>query len=345
MPVPLSRQQIIPYLQRFLTHNKARGMVAELALTSELGLDQHRQKLLAGGWLLAPKMDGFQRYRYLVSVLPHLYRDGDELRAAVARLEQDRGWQGLATFLSQSGIGIIASGAWSAAPNGLDELRWDSFVYQNERLVPADGDQPFISWPGARGRASAGSPWQTDVLERFAAASDAALTELVLRQAFFYGYLKEQLHKPVDDPYDVDGFIVAYAGTVIPIEIKEKSLTREGDFGIDAGRILMLLRLCLATDSNALYLIRQVDESAARALVSWRYITLADMIMGCRWNLQAGGRGMTGGATQTVMISGDLFQDFGPDNFSEDWLARNSSLQNAIRAAAQELASDLGRYL
>jgi hypothetical protein len=183
------------------------------------------------------------------------------------------------------------------------------------------------------------------VLERFAAASDAALTELALRQAFFYGYLKEQLHKPVDDPYDVDGFIVAYAGTVIPIEIKDKSLTREGDFGIDAGRILMLLRLCLATDSNALYLIRQVDESAARALVSWRYITLADMVMGCRWNLQAGGRGMTGGATQTVMISGDLFQDFGPDNFSEDWLARNSSLQNAIRAAAQELASDLGRYL
>jgi hypothetical protein len=87
-------------LQRFLTHNKARGMVAELALTSELALDQHRQKLLAGGWLLAPKMDGFQRYRYLVSVLPHLYRDDDELRAAVARLEQDRGWQGLATFLS-----------------------------------------------------------------------------------------------------------------------------------------------------------------------------------------------------------------------------------------------------
>ncbi len=345
MPVSLSRQQMIFYLQRFLTHNKARGMTAELALTSELALDQHRQKLLAGGWLLAPKMDGFQRYRYLVSVLPRLYHNGDELQTAVAALEQDRGWQGLATFLTQSGIGIIASGAWSATPNSLDELRWNNFIYQNERLMPANGDEPFISWPGSRGRASAGSPWPTDVLQRFAATSDTALTELALRQAFFYGYLKERLHKPVDDPYDVDGFIVGYAGTVIPIEIKEKSATREGDFGIDAGRILMLLRLCLATDSNALYLIREVDDSAARALVGWRYITLADMVMGCRWNLQAGGRGMTGGATQTVMISGDLFHDFGPDNFSEDWIARSSRLQSAIRAAVQELASDLGRYL
>lgn len=346
MPILLRRQHIIPYLQRFLTHNKARGMVAELALVSELGSGQHSHKLLTGGWLLAPKIDQFQRYRYLISVLPHLYRDVDELDAAADKLEQDRGWQGLATFLSQSGVGIITVGAWSPDSSGsLDKLNWRNFIYQNERLIPTEGDEPFLSWPGGRGRASRGDEWQSDVLERFDEASEEALTELALRQAFFYGYLKERLRKSVADPYDVDGFVVGFAGTVMPIEIKEKSPTRDGNFGIDAGRLLMLLRLCLATDSNALYVIREVDESANRALVSWRCITLAEIIMGCRWNLQAGGRGMTGGATQTIMISSELFQEFGLSYFSEEWLARHASLQTAIRAAAQQLAQDLGQYL
>lgn len=348
MPVQIESSESIQYLQRFLTHNKARGMVAELSLESELGQNKSvlERKLMPGGWLLSPKLDTPQYYRYMISVLPVLYGSPEELDSAVSLLEKDRGWQALATFLSQSGIGIIVSGASPrGAFSGLNSLQWKNYSYRNEKLFAASHDEPFASWPGERGRAGKGSPWQPDVLSRFQQAAHSQLTELAMRQAFFYGYLKEQLHKPVEDPYDVDAFVVGYTGIVMPVEIKEKSPTDRGDFGIDAGRILMLLRLCLATDSNALYLIREVGEGESRAFVRWRYITLSDMVIGCRWNLQAGGRSMSGGATQTVMISGTLFRGFSLDNLSEGWLSENKSLQGSARAAVGELTQRLSHNL
>lgn len=348
MPSQITPDEMVRFLQRFLTHNKARGMVAELALQSELGISGSlaESKLLSGGWLLSPKVDGAPHYRYWISVLPRLYNYPDELHNAILNLERNRTWQAVATFMAQSGLGVIVSGALPPSPvMSLENLRWQHYRYQNETLYPVEDEGPFASWPGDRGRASKGDDWQPEVLDRFYRATETALTELVLRQAFFYGYLKSHLRKPVEDPYDVDAFVVGFSGTVMPMEIKEKSPTPAGDFGIDAGRILMLLRLCLATDSNALYVIREIETSATRTLVGWRYITLADLIMGCRWNLQAGGRGMSGGATQTVMISRALFKDFSSHNFSEEWLAQHKSLQGAVRAIANDLAVHIENFL
>jgi hypothetical protein len=348
MPVVLAQDQVIDYLKRFLTHNKARGMVAEMALERELGIKNSpsQQKLLAGGWILSPKVENFHQYRYQVSVMPNLYTTANELHQSVTLLENDRGWQALATFLSTSGIGIIVSGAWSdQSTHSLDHLIWQHHIYHDERLIATNGDKPFALWSGTRGRASKGSEWQEDVIQRFEAVLPEQLMSLGMRQAFFYGYLKQQLNKPLEDPYDVDAFIVSFAGRVMPVEIKEKSPTRQGDFGLDAGRILMMLRLCLATDSNALYLIREVDNSPARQLVRWRYITLADMVIGSHWNLQAGGAGMLGGSTQTIMMAGSMFGEFTLSKLSENWLAENASLQGSVRTAATNLAQNLSKYL
>lgn len=348
MPVQIDPGDVIPYLQRYLSYNKARGMVAELSLDSELGIQGSaaNHKLLPGGWLVSPKVDTPQYYRYMVSVLPHLYTHPQELHGAVETLERDRGWQALATFMVQSGIGIIVSGASAhETSSGLDNLRWNNYIYRHEKLFPTRNDEPFVSWPGGRGRAGTGTAWQPDVFNRFRQAGSDQLTALAMRQAFFYGYLKEYLHKSLEDPYDVDAFVVGFTGIVMPVEIKEKSPTAKGDFGIDAGRILMLLRLCLAADSNALYVIREVDESESRGLVGWRYITLSDMVIGCRWNLQGGGRSMSGGATQTVMISGGLFKDLSLNTFSEEWLAQHKSLQVSVRDAVGGLAQKLTQYL
>src|SRR5689334_21852097 len=99
MPLVLASNQVIDYLKRFLTYNKARGMVAELALERELGIynSPSHQKLLPGGWILSPKIPDFHQHRYLVSVLPSLYTTESELREIVSVLENDRGWQALAT--------------------------------------------------------------------------------------------------------------------------------------------------------------------------------------------------------------------------------------------------------
>ena len=75
------------------------------------------------------------------------------------------------------------------------------------------------------------------------------------------------------------------------MEIKEKfagQSGREKFFGIDAGRIMMLLRLCLPNDSNALYLIKELDE--AGSFIGWKFITLRDIIMTASWNPQAAAR-------------------------------------------------------
>jgi hypothetical protein len=348
MPLQFNQDAAIPYLQQFLTFNKARGMVSECSLETHLKVEHPALagKYLPGGWVISPKAAESSRYRFVVSVMPHLYQNEDELDAAIHARETDRGFQALATFLTQSAIGVITAGAFSSGTDVTPaHLTWKNYSYENERLRPNTGNNPFERWPGTRGRASPGNEWQADVIERFRGVDAEQLTSLTLRQAYYYGYLKQQLRKPFDDPYDVDAFIVSYRQAVIPVEIKEKSPTESGAFGLDAGRILMMLRMCLATDSNSLYIVREVDNSADRRLVGWRCITLSNLVMGCSWNLQAGGAGMGGGATQTVMMPGSLFESFNEKNLSEEWLEENSSLQGAVRAKAQELAGNLAQFL
>lgn len=348
MPLEFDQGEAITYLKQFLTFNKARGMVAELALETYLREEAGPAagKVLPGAWLISPNVSEPSRYRYAVFVLPALFADEAELERAIEEKERDRGFQSLATFLSESGIGVIVSGGITAGEHPHPErIAWRNFIYMNERFRRANGTEPFSKWPGNRGRVSIGNAWQQDVQDRFLSTTPDQLTGLTLRQAFYYGYLKAQLHKPLGDPYDADAFVVSFRGSVMPVEIKEKSPTPSGAFGLDAGRILMMLRLCLATDSNALYIIREVDGSATRQFVAWRFITLSNLIMGCSWNLQAGGAGMGGGATQTVMMAGSLFETFSPANLSEEWLANHSSLQSSVRATAQELAKDLAQFL
>jgi hypothetical protein len=314
-------------------------MIAELSLDNDLAIvgTPSGDKWYAGGWILSPK--NFHHLRHYVSVLPALYQSDDELSDAISKLQQDRGWHALATFLTQSRIVVIVSGAITVGGfTDIRQLQWQHYVYRHEQLHQTNHDEPFALWDGNRGRPSKGKPWSPDVESRYQNADDQLLTSLALRQAFYYGYLKEYLKKPIEDPYDVDAFLVGYSGNVMPVEIKEKSRTpKKEEFGVDAGRILMLLRLCIATDSNALYTIREVDETHERNLRGWQYITLADLIMKCRWNLQGGGAGMGGGATQTIMMPCELFQPLTTAQFSESWLAENGSLQTSVRVAAEVL--------
>lgn len=154
MPQTVKPSDAISYLQQFLTYNKARGMVAELSLSSEIAIGgtPSEQKLFPGGWLLSPKTGEPHAYRYMAYPLPNVYNDSDEIRAVVKSLEQNRGWQALAQCLSKSGIGIIVSGAWSNdSPPNLNDLSWCNFIYRDERLHSAEQDEPFSSWRGIGG--------------------------------------------------------------------------------------------------------------------------------------------------------------------------------------------------
>ena len=228
-----------------------------------------------------------------------------------------------------------------------DNLSWQNYVYDSKQeiFICMDDDQPFTLWNGGKGRPSKGKAWDQEVIKRFNNCEQEQLTSLVLRQTFYYGYLKTKLKIPLKDPYDVDGFIVSYQANVIPLEVKEKSPTQKGDFGLDVGRILMMLRLCLSTNQNAIYVIKEVNNNAKRTFIDWKYITLSDMIMYSSWNLQGGGRSMTGGTTQTVMFSRELFNSFTKNNFKETWLEKNASLQENVKTVAIKLSKDLNKFL
>ncbi len=102
---------------------------------------------------------------------------------------------------------------------------------------------------------------------------------------------------------------------------------------------MMLLRVCLPNDANAVYLIRELNDNGD--FVDWKYITLGDLIMSAGWNLQAGGPGMGGQATQTVKIPYGEFQTLDERALSEENLKSIGNLPKETKAIAQRLREGL----
>lgn len=347
----MKKTKQIEYLQKFFAPRKARGMAGEISFDDYLlSADKPlSQKMFAGSWIITPnKSDAVNpvNYRIAVFVLPHIFSTKKELDEFIKNLILDRGYQALFSNLKRSGVGVIVSGAIGNSSTIPDDFSWSNFVYFDEKLIPQAENEPFISLTRGRGRANLNhQPWDNDVINRFNAFSEESLLRLTLKQAFYYSYLKVKLKASYIDPYDVDAFLVGFNGNVFPVEIKEKSRTDKGEFGIDAGRILMMMRLCITTDSNALYIIREVDNSESRKLIGYKYITFSDMIMNVSWNLQAGGIGMGGGNTQTIMMTGKAFGDFSLDVLKEDWIEKNCSLTTNVKEKAVEFYSSLEKLL
>lgn len=347
----MKKTKQIEYLQKFFAPRKARGMAGEISFDDYLlSTDEPlSKKMFAGSWIITPnKSDAVNpvNYRIAVFVLPHIFSTKKELDEFIKNLILDRGYQALFSSLKKSGVGVIVSGAVGNSLTVPDDFYWSNFVYFDEKLIPQAENEPFISLTRGRGRANLNhQPWDNDVINRFNAFSEENLLRLTLKQAFYYSYLKVKLKASYIDPYDVDAFLVSFNGNVFPVEIKEKSQTDKGEFGIDAGRILMMMRLCITTDSNALYIIREVDNSESRKLLGYKYITFSDMIMNVSWNLQAGGVGMGGGNTQTIMMTSKAFNDFSLDVLKEDWIEKNCSLTKNVKEKAVEFYSSLEKLL
>lgn len=165
----------------------------------------------------------------------------------------------------------------------------------------------------------------------------------MLNELFYAGFLKGTFKKPVNDPYDIDSFLISISQKYIfPMEIKEKFPAvsgRDKFFGIDAGRIMMLLRMCLPNDANAVYLIREVDEHGR--FIGWKYITLSDIVMTASWNLQAGGPGMGGQSTQTIRLPYDYFKEFNTGEISGGNLQKIGHLPKDIKAMAGRFCLEL----
>jgi hypothetical protein len=344
--------EITEILEGFWPKNKAKGLLAQTVLMKEVNKGtfgkEAKEKLFSGCWLLAPKGKDFFKFRFCFFVHPELKR-ADDISADPKSLlaERYRPFHAIAEFMDGAGIGVIYAVALTRDGNlPLEEIRrksftkinWKLFHFINGTFIDVDTLTFFRKWEGDRGRPSFGHGWDPQTKEQIKELDERILTELLLTELFYTGFLKGVLKKPFCDPYDVDSFLMSISQKhIFPMEVKEKFPGQNRDdkfFGIDAGRIMMLLRLCIPSDANALYLIRELDEDGT--FIGWKYMTLSDIIMSSSWNLQAGGPGMGGQSTQTIRLPYDYFRTFEPAEITEENLKTIGSLPKDAKAIARD---------
>jgi hypothetical protein len=336
----LNTRFALDYFRAYWAENKAKGLVAESHFLDYLG-ERERGVFRHGAWLLSPKVEENFKYRFAVFTHSECV-SSSSVEGTIAAVSGDYLYSRIARFLRTAGLetmyavpvfdGSELGGGLLADMN----LGWRIFRLFDGRCQEIGGTF-FSSWAG-RGRPGNIRVRMTpETTERLRSLPEAQLTRLFLNEAFFTSYLKLELHVPVVDPYDVDGFFISYNGGVFPVEIKEKFPGGNGAFfGIDVGRIVMLLRLCLPSDSNALYIVRHVNDSEGRELVGWKYITLANILLATSWTGQAGGPGMGGGTTQTLLIPFGSFKDFNHDTITGDSLQSMQGLTAESQIRARE---------
>ncbi len=351
-------EELAAVLEGLWPKNKAKGLLAQTVLSGEVergafGGDA-RDKLMPGCWLVSPKEHDFFKFRFAFFVHPSIMRTETgpwtDLRSLLG--EKYRPFHAVSEFLNSAGIGVIY-----AVPNTRDgtlpltevrnsnfeNINWSLYRLSNGEFAEIGSREFFGRWEGERGRPSRGGDWDPGVRQEIRRLDGGILLKLVMNELFYAGFLKGVLRKPLNDPYDVDAFMVSLSQKhILPMEIKEKfpgSNRNERYFGIDAGRIMMLLRLALPNDANALYIVRETDEQGG--FRGWKYTTLSEIVMTSSWNLQAGGRGMGGQSTQTVRLPYSQFKTFDRSTLSEDSLKRMGELPREIREMAVRFREEL----
>jgi len=341
--VNISKEYIIEWLERVWAENKAKGILAQVRFRMEFKrgrFSRYSKKYFKGCWVLSPKREDFYKTRFCFFVHDKILST-DEINREELEPEEILGngeglkFRMVSGFLNNAGLSVIYA-IYAGSSGG-----WSLFCYDtdSETLRKLDARAFFEKWEG-RGRPSRGRGWSDQLRKECSMLDLDTLVKLFLNEKFYTDYLKRILRIPISDPYDIDGFIISpQSRTVIPFEIKEKfPAERRGVkfFGIDAGRVLMLLRLCLPNDSNAFYIIREVDETPARKFKDWKFILLSEIIMSASWNLQRGGAGMGGQETQTVRLPYLLFKSLNSDALADAYLRSIGKLPDEVKKMAQQ---------
>jgi hypothetical protein len=354
----MESDEIVTILQDFWPRNKAKGLLAQSILANEIEKNvfgkNGSDKFLPGCWLLAPKSLDFYKFRFSFFIHQSVFTEKEIKSANCKKILGSlyRPFHAIAEFLNNAGIGIIYAIPFTkngSLPYGeirkrfFNNIGWAFFNFENGNFVPKNPFDFFKKWEGERGRASYGGDWDNIVTEKIKKLDEKILVGLLLNELFYIGFIKGMLKKPLNDPYDVDSFLMSMSQRFIfPMEIKEKFAgenQHEKFFGIDAGRVMMLLRLCIPNDSNAIYLIRELDKDGK--FIDWKYITLGDIIMSSSWNLQAGGSGMGGQNTQTIRLPYDYFKRFDEMAISDENLQMIGNMPKDVK----NLAKSFGREI
>ena len=348
--------KIVDIMESLWPKNKAKGILAQArlfdeALKGNFG-SEAKDKLLSGAWLFSPRGSDAYKFRFSFFVHPTVFNIqtvGNDLRTILG--EKFRSLLAVAEFLANAGVGVIYAIPCTQTgylpykelrDKSFENIHWKGFIYENGSFVSKELNTFFGLWGGGKGRLTVPTnPMEFSTKKCFLKLDESSLVGLLLNELFFSGYIKGVLRKSVSDPYDIDSFVISLSQRYIfPVEIKEKfpaESNHQKFFGIDAGRIIMLLRLCMPNDANAIYLVRELSEEGD--FIGWKYITLSEIIMYAGWNLQAGGLGMGGSSTQTVILPYEMFKTWDSSQLEEGNLQKLGRLPTDTKNIAQGLMS------
>ena len=351
----LEREEAFDYLRGIMPGHKGLGLLAQLRFEEWVNSqgERTRNKYFPGCWIVALKHTDFYALRTCFFVWPTIERN-DAISSIVDNLLQNRQFQAMCSSLNGAGFDVLQCfPVVDREPATIRGLTWRFHRYCEEELTELVAGEYFERWRG-RGRVGRPRPWMESTVEKYSALEQASLTALALPQLFYSNFFKAVYRAGTMDPYDTDGFIISYDGKVFPIELKEKFPFQHSaigrTLGVDAGRILMLLRTCLPMNSNGFYIVREVEETEERELVGWKIMRLDEVLMKCSWNLQAGGPGMAssaggrGSRTSTILMPYREFSDMTAETFAETNLRGNATLTENTRRAAEEFMRKLNQH-
>lgn len=350
-----SKDDFINFFEKLWSANKAKGLSAQVMFDEEFrtgSFSKHVKKSFSGCWLLSPKGLDSHKLRHCFFISPKLQTAGKEVDP---NQTLERSFFTLCEFMGNAGLEVVYVTA--STDNGdfdfekmnekdYSSIKWNFYLYEKERLVKKSVNDIFGIWTG-RGRPTYRKDrWDDESInQKFQNMPTENLESLLLNELFYTAFLKTILKKPANDPYDIDAFVVSLSMKhVLPVELKEKFpilKPKARQFGIDAGRILMLLRICLANDSNALYIVRELDEET-RNFVGWKYIPLSKILMSASWQVQGGGFGMVGRDTHTVMLPYDDFEELTESTLDDENLKKLSDLLSDIKSIVTEYKQYFG---
>lgn len=366
----MTKEDYINFLKNWFPRNKAKGLLSQISFEEEFEsgfLRTHKEKFYPGCWIVSPKSFESNKFRHVVSVHTRMLdHEPQETEMDSILGEYKERFYRIAEFLSNSSFQVVYAVPFS--DNGridfsridsedFSAVSWSLFVYADGSFVKKDPLRYFSRWrSGMRPRKpQQNQRWDDDegITSKLSRISEEKLASFVLKEMFYTGLLKSIVKISTDDPYDVDCFILSSAGAVFPVELKEKSPVfktyRDGTtsthfFGIDTGRISCMERLCSPSDSNAFYVIREVDDSEDRNLVAWKIMTLSGIVMASSWNPAPGGTGMFGSGTSTASLPYGEFEDLTEHTFNDQNLNDVSLRSKTVKKIADRYKSERSRY-
>lgn len=317
--MPGNRDDAIRFLETqwsSINENKVKGIKAETEFTQYL--ESNNVHYISGGWILIPgkKTEVDIPSHHKICLLPvgagfswaPSEKDSTATPALISAYNYFR-QVGVTTYIvepreideTKFSLPVKSKGSQRAVYPRPYDLIFKKFS-SNGKFIEVDFEKVFSNFPKRTGNKGLRCYLQDRIDRALFPWDDDSL----VRDLFWFEYTRYFCQKKyLISNNDLDLFIIGDSGSAYPVEIKSKTPVVDeslGDwFGLDIGPFAkMAFFTANSMNTDALYIVQEVDEN--RSFVKWHGIKFTDLVKSCSWVGQAGGQGMSGGASSTIKI-------------------------------------------